>query len=121
MHNFTLHCQCFQVDAKVEEAAGGVLFIDEAYSIVKSEKGSQSDSFGKEAIETIMKHLDPPSTVFIFAGYTEPMNDFLRVNDGLGRRIPFRVRTNTPSFDLVICVHGIGIDVYISLMSMPLS
>ena len=79
-----------KVDAKVAEAKGGVLFIDEAYSIVKSESGSQRDSFGKEAIETIMKHLDPPSCVFIFAGYTEPMNEFLRVNDGLSRRIPFR-------------------------------
>lgn len=41
--------------------------------------------------ETIMKHLDPPSCVFIFAGYDEPMNDFLRVNEGLTRRIPYRM------------------------------
>merc|ERR1711963_712784 len=43
-----------KVDDKVEEAKGGVLFIDEAYSIVKSKDGNQKDSFGKEAIETIM-------------------------------------------------------------------
>ena len=48
---------------------GGVLFIDEAYSIVK--KDSSNDTFGREAIDTIMKHLDPPACVFIFAGYTE--------------------------------------------------
>ena len=60
---------------------GGVLFIDEAYCIVKNDK-HQKDSFGKEAIETIMKHLDPPACVFIFAGYEQPMEDFIRVNDG---------------------------------------
>ncbi len=79
-----------KVDSKVAEAKGGVLFIDEAYSIVKSQDGPQKDSFGKEAIETIMKHLDPPSCVFVFAGYTQPMNEFLRVNEGLARRIPYR-------------------------------
>ena len=77
-----------QVDAKVAEAKGGVLFIDEAYSIVKDKH--QKDSFGKEAIETIMKHMDPPSCVFIFAGYQAQMEEFLKVNDGLNRRIPYR-------------------------------
>jgi hypothetical protein len=37
-----------------------------------------------------MKHLDPPSAVFIFAGYEKPMEDFLRMNEGLARRIPYR-------------------------------
>lgn len=78
-----------KVDAKVEEAKGGVLFIDEAYSIVKS-KEREKDSFGKEAIETIMKHLDPPTCVFIFAGYEKEMEEFLQVNPGLARRIPYR-------------------------------
>lgn len=78
-----------KVDAKVEEAKGGVLFIDEAYSIVKS-KEREKDSFGKEAIDTIMKHLDPPSCVFIFAGYEKEMSEFLAVNAGLARRIPYR-------------------------------
>jgi len=76
-----------KVDAKVQEAAGGVLFVDEAYSIVQQES---KESFGREAIDTIMKHLDPPTCVFILAGYEQPMADFLRVNEGLGRRIPFR-------------------------------
>ena len=42
------------------------------------------------AISTILKHLDPPTVVFIFAGYEKPMEDFLRVNEGLARRIPYR-------------------------------
>lgn len=80
-----------KVDDKVAEAQGGVVFIDEAYSIVKSDEHRQ-DSFGKEAIETIMKHLDPPTCVFIFAGYEKPMNEFLEVNAGLSRRIPYRFK-----------------------------
>jgi len=78
-----------KVDAKIEEARGGVLFIDEAYSIVKG-SGDKENSFGREAIDTIMKHLDPPTCVFVFAGYEKPMEDFLRVNEGLARRIPYR-------------------------------
>jgi SpoVK/Ycf46/Vps4 family AAA+-type ATPase len=81
-----------KVDAKVAEAAGGVLFIDEAYSIVKEGGGREGSgaSFGKEAIDTLMKHMDPPSCVMIFAGYTSQMEDFLNVNPGLARRIPYR-------------------------------
>lgn len=79
-----------KVDAKVAEAAGGVLFIDEAYSIVKEGGSREGSSFGKEAIDTIMKHLDPPSCVFIFAGYEAEMEQFLAVNPGLARRIPYR-------------------------------
>ena len=81
-----------KVDAKVAEAAGGVLFIDEAYSIVKEGGGRDGNgaSFGKEAIDTLMKHLDPPSCVMIFAGYSAQMEDFLNVNPGLARRIPYR-------------------------------
>ena len=81
-----------KVDAKVAEAAGGVLFIDEAYSIIKEGGGREGAgaSFGKEAIDTLMKHMDPPSCVMIFAGYSKEMEDFLTVNPGLARRIPYR-------------------------------
>lgn len=79
------------VDRKVEEAHGGILFIDEAYSLMNVQKhGSETSQFAKEAIDTIMKHLDPPSCVFIFAGYEQPMDDFLKLNEGLARRIPYR-------------------------------
>jgi SpoVK/Ycf46/Vps4 family AAA+-type ATPase len=87
-----------KVDAKVEEARGGCLFIDEAYSILKDgsnaggsgKESSSSGSFAREAIDTIMKHLDPPSCTFIFAGYEKPMSEFLKMNEGLSRRIPYR-------------------------------
>ena len=75
---------------KIKEAAGGVLFVDEAYTLVST---SEKD-FGKESIETMMTymlpspHLDP--VVFIFAGYRERMDEFLCTNQGLDRRIEQR-------------------------------
>lgn len=76
-----------KVDAKIHEAQGGIICIDEAYSLVKQ---TGNDGFAQEAIDTIMKHLDPPTATFIFAGYEEPMNEFLKLNEGLSRRIPYR-------------------------------
>jgi SpoVK/Ycf46/Vps4 family AAA+-type ATPase len=81
------------VDAKVRESEGGVLVIDEAYSITQHQ-GPSSDSgvgaYGKECVDTIMKHMDPPQCVFIFAGYEQEMKSFLRVNAGIARRTPFQ-------------------------------
>jgi len=74
---------------KVKSADGGVLFIDEAYTLVST---SERD-FGKEAIETIMRYLLPspspsqPCPVFVFAGYKKEMKNFLNQNPGLSRRI----------------------------------
>lgn len=80
-----------RVDSKCKEAAGGVLFIDEAYSIASKPGSSDSTgSFHREAIDTIMKNLDPPTCVIIFAGYKKEMEVFLEENQGLARRIPFR-------------------------------
>lgn len=90
-----------KVDAKVMEAKGGIVFIDEAYSCMP--KGGDRDGnggqFGREAIDTIMKHMDPPTAVFIFAGYEKPMEDFLRVNEGLARRIPYRYQFEAYNID----------------------
>jgi len=95
-----------KVDAKVAEACGGIMFIDEAYSIVKeggTREGS-SGSFGREAIDTLMKHLDPPSCIFIFAGYEKPMNDFLKVNEGLARRIPYRYQFEAYNLEQLLAI-----------------
>jgi SpoVK/Ycf46/Vps4 family AAA+-type ATPase len=69
------------VQEKVDEAMGGVLFIDEAY-------GLNDDSFGKAAIEKLIKLLSDHKGEFIciIAGYRKEMSDFLRMNTGLDRR-----------------------------------
>ncbi|WP_249260835.1 AAA family ATPase [Virgibacillus pantothenticus] len=65
---------------------GGVLFIDEAYQLV----GKFDNDFGKQAIETLLTYLEDHRDKFILilAGYTEEMNEFLKVNPGLRSRIP---------------------------------
>ncbi|OYU97780.1 MAG: AAA family ATPase [Bacteroidetes bacterium B1(2017)] len=68
----------------LEKAQGGVLFIDEAYSL---SEGGEND-FGKEAIETILKKMEDNRGDFIVivAGYTDNMKDFLQSNPGLSSR-----------------------------------
>ncbi|HUM52810.1 MAG TPA: AAA family ATPase, partial [Chitinophagales bacterium] len=72
--------------AKIEEAMGGVLFIDEAYALTEG-KGAQYD-FGGEAISTILKRMEDDRGKFLVfaAGYTDNMNDFLASNPGLNSR-----------------------------------
>lgn len=71
---------------KINEAMGGVLFIDEAYSLAHG-KGSQYD-FGGEAIQIILKRMEDNRGKFgvIVAGYTENMHHFIESNPGLKSR-----------------------------------
>lgn len=71
--------------------AGGVIFIDEAYSLCDGEHSS-NNTFGEEAINEIIVCLENyPETVAIFAGYPDKMEEFLETNPGLRSRIPYRV------------------------------
>ncbi len=74
-----------KVKSVIEKAKGGVLFIDEAYSITEHD---QSDSYGKECITELTKALEDyrDDLVVIVAGYTEPMNKFFESNPGLKSR-----------------------------------
>ncbi|RMD49607.1 MAG: AAA family ATPase [Ignavibacteria bacterium] len=70
----------------IDEAMGGVLFIDEAYTLVK--KGGGGQDFGQEAIDILLKRMedDRGKFVVIAAGYTEEMETFLTSNPGLKSR-----------------------------------
>jgi SpoVK/Ycf46/Vps4 family AAA+-type ATPase len=74
---------------KFKAAAGGVLFIDEAYSLVDDRDGS----YGDEAINTIVQEMENhrADVVVIFAGYPDKMEGFLAKNPGLRSRIAFHV------------------------------
>ena len=69
------------VEAAVNKAIGGVLFIDEAYTLLQNE----NDSFGKEAIDTLLKQMEDRRGEFICiaAGYDKEMGEFLKSNSGL--------------------------------------
>jgi hypothetical protein len=74
-----------KVHKAVDDALNGVLFIDEAYAL----NGSNQDSFGKEAIDTLIKRMedDRDKVAVILAGYTEDMNKFMDTNPGFKSRI----------------------------------
>ena len=73
----------------IESALGGVLFIDEAYSLYRGEQ----DSFGLEAIDTLVKGMEDhrDELVVILAGYTREMQTFLTANSGLDSRFPNQI------------------------------
>lgn len=74
-----------KVKKVIEKAKGGVLFIDEAYSITEND---HSDSYGRECLTELTKALEDyrEDLVVIVAGYTKPMNKFFESNPGLKSR-----------------------------------
>lgn len=74
-----------KVQEKVKAALGGILFIDEAYSLASSDHPSD---YGREAIDTLVKAMEDnrDDLIVIVAGYTEPMKRFINSNPGLRSR-----------------------------------
>lgn len=70
----------------LKSAIGGVLFIDEAYSLYRG----KDDSFGLEAIDTLVKGIEDnrDNLIVILAGYTKEMSEFMKANSGLESRFP---------------------------------
>ena len=79
----------------VEKAIGGVLFIDEAYSLVSDRRGSFED----EAIATLIKEMEDHRNeiCIILAGYTQEMKNLIKLNPGFESRIQFII--NFPDYD----------------------
>ena len=77
----------------VDSALGGVLFIDEAYSLVNEGDG-QGDRFGNEAVQALLKRAedDRDDLIIILAGYEKQMESFLATNPGLTSRFAIRVK-----------------------------
>jgi stage V sporulation protein K len=84
----------------VKKALGGILFIDEAYSLAR---GGEKD-FGKEAIDTLVKAMEDHKNQFILilAGYCDEMDFFLQTNPGLPSRFPIQVDFSDYTIDQLI-------------------
>lgn len=84
----------------VKKALGGILFIDEAYSLAR---GGEKD-FGKEAIDTLVKAMEDQKNQFILilAGYSDEMDFFLDTNPGLPSRFPIQMEFPDYSIDQLI-------------------
>lgn len=78
-----------KVRHRFTEARGGILMIDEAYSLVDDYR----NSYGDEAISTIVQEMENrrEDTIVIFCGYPDKMKDFLKRNEGLRSRIAFQI------------------------------
>ena len=77
------------INALFKQASGGLLFIDEAYTLA-SAVGSSGSGYGMEAVNQLLTHLEDPAneTVVIFGGYAGAMDCFFDLNPGLRSRVP---------------------------------
>ncbi|XP_016442853.1 uncharacterized protein LOC107768252 [Nicotiana tabacum] len=90
---------------KIQEAEGGILFVDEAYRLIPMQKSDDKD-YGLEALEEIMSVMDSGKIVVIFAGYSEPMKRVISSNEGFCRRVTkFFHFENFSSKDLAKILH----------------
>jgi stage V sporulation protein K len=86
----------------VKKALGGILFIDEAYSLAR---GGEKD-FGKEAIDALVKAMEDhrEDFILILAGYSEEMDEFISLNPGLPSRFPIQIDFGDYSVDELLLI-----------------
>ena len=91
--------------AVIERALGGVLFIDEAYSLA-SKPGSSGSSFNEECIATLIQAMENyrDDLVVIFAGYSKEMDAFLKSNSGIVSRIGYTMEFQDYTVDELILI-----------------
>ena len=89
---------------KIDEAMGGILFIDEAYTLAKGD-----NDFGQEAIDTLLKAMEDHRDEFIVivAGYDEPMESFLQSNPGLKSRFNEYIHFDDYSEEELFLIYGL--------------
>jgi Holliday junction resolvasome RuvABC ATP-dependent DNA helicase subunit len=89
----------------VTKALGGVLFIDEAYTLTNQSRGNGPD-FGREAVETLMKLMEDhrDQLVVIVAGYSEQMDQFLSSNPGMASRFSRTIEFPNYSVDELVTI-----------------
>lgn len=77
----------------IQSALGGVLFIDEAYSL-NARTSSGTQDYGREAVSTLLKEMEDhrEDLIVIVAGYTDLMEGFISMNPGLESRFRFKIR-----------------------------
>lgn len=93
---------------QIKKALGGILFIDEAYSLAR---GGEKD-FGKEAIDTLVKAMEDykDNLILILAGYEKEMEDFLKSNPGLKSRFPIHIDFTDYSIDELMEIAKLMLD-----------
>ena len=89
------------VNSMCDKAMGGILFIDEAYTL-----SDQNDQYGKEAIDTLMKRMedDRGKFVVIAAGYKDKMEEFLQMNAGLASRFTHKLHIDDYNEDELLAI-----------------
>ncbi len=90
------------VNSMCDKAMGGILFIDEAYTL-----SSENDQYGKEAIDTLMKRMedDRGKFVVIAAGYQDEMEQFLSVNPGLASRFSHKMHIDDYNEEELLAIY----------------
>lgn len=90
------------VNNMCDKAMGGILFIDEAYTL-----GGENDTYGNEAVETLMKRMedDRGKFVVVAAGYKEQMDSFLTLNPGLAGRFTHRMNIDDYNEDELLAIY----------------